>query len=161
MAQTSTTDDAITALARRILEEVAPEELPSFGPSARAYLADRDRFLKSQVAESQRLGFGVEMVVVLLTPAALEIARHVAEWLVAEFVAAGVEEAGEAVRGQFRRILNGGGKDSDQQRDALSKAQLVEIQRVATNAAVGLGIPPAQARILADATVGALALGPA
>ena len=72
-------DDALVAdLARAVVEQTAPEELPLFRATSEAYFDDPDVAERSGCGD-EMLGFGVDAALVLVTPVALSVARDVVE----------------------------------------------------------------------------------
>jgi hypothetical protein len=71
---TEADDDLIISVAHDLVARTAPQELPLFRATSAAYLTDPERVLRAKPQKDEVLGFGLEGVVVFLTPAALEIA---------------------------------------------------------------------------------------
>ena len=79
----------VEALARQVVAEVSPAELPLFRATADRYFADPDGTLAVRGRPDEPLGFGAETVVALVGPFALDLVRRVVGRL--------VERLGDAV----------------------------------------------------------------
>src|SRR4051794_5857885 len=66
-------ETAVEALARRVVADVSPAELPLFSATAARYRADPAGTLKPKGAGDAALGFGAEAAVVLVTPFVLDL----------------------------------------------------------------------------------------
>ena len=157
--------DLVAALARDAVASTAPEELPLFRRTSEAYFEDPERVLSSPDSKDEALGFGVEQAVILVTPAALAVARSVVQYLSTEVGGALKEEVGprikDLVEGLFRRDdaapdADGATKAKKPEPVPLTKEQLDEVYRVANTVARRL-LPADRASTLADAVVGRLA----
>jgi hypothetical protein len=176
---------AIEALARATVEQVAPEELPLFGPTTQAYF-DPSRAQGDDGHADEMLGFGIDAAAaaVLVTPVALEAARSTIAFIVGELQAAFKDEAKPMIRSLMRRLL--GRDDADDAKGepeaaeaspeattdaeepaepaAKSRAkappftepQLREVRKVALRTAERMGMDRDRAEVVADAIVGAI-----
>ena len=89
-----TSDDALIAdLARATVERAAPAELPLFGPTSEAFFEDPAALERSGGGDKM-LGFGVDAALVLITPAALSVAKDVFGFVAAQ-VRARLRDEGE------------------------------------------------------------------
>jgi hypothetical protein len=172
----------VEALARGAVSDVAPQELPLFRSTSRAYFDDPRRVRGEPASADDMLGFGAELgaAVVFVTPVALEVARSVVSFVGSQLETAFKEEAGPKIRSIVQRILGskptpaGGApadrattesKSADQAKtaaavgddEALSREQLAEVHEVALRTARRLKLTPDRAATLADAIVGRLA----
>ena len=99
-------DALVTDVARDVLAEIAPDELPIFQAASKAYFANPKAALKQTQSKDSVLGLGPDSVT-LLTPAVLHIVSEVCLFLapVATEVAksALAEGATEVLKGIFRR----------------------------------------------------------
>ena len=104
------------------------------------------------------LGFGVEAAVVLLTPAALEIAKSVVKFLAAQVRGALEQETGDAIAERIHTLLHpsAGGREAAAPA-RLTQEQLAHVHELALEKARALDLPEAKAGLLADAMVGSLA----
>src|SRR5437773_10879903 len=70
-----------TELARDVLADLAPHELPLFQPISQAYFADPRRAATAGSGRDEMLGFGVTGAEALVTPALLAIVSQVVAFL--------------------------------------------------------------------------------
>ena len=180
----STADEQalVEALARTAVQDVAPEELPLFGPTSEAYFDPR-RGTPAGAKSDEMLGFGVDAAaaMVFITPVALEAARSVVSYLVVELQAALKDEAKPMIQALAHRLTHLREKPADKAADG-SKApepetpkaasrpkaaspeppvftdeQLRELHKVALRTAERMGMEHGKAAVVADAIVGAVA----
>jgi hypothetical protein len=147
-----------TYLARHAVREIAPQEMPLFRANAEAYFKDPQRALAGSRSGDDMLGFGGGVEVVLLTPVALAVAREVARFVLGEFAKVVAKEAVGQAREVVTSFLAGKSGGAASTPPPLTHAQLEAVHDVAYTAALRLLLPEDRARVLADSTVGALAL---
>jgi hypothetical protein len=156
-------DDALVLeLARATVQRAAPEELPLFGPVSEAYLEDPAQ-LERDGGGDRMLGFGAEAAMLLITPAALQIARDVFNFVAAQVRSRLRDEGEGAIQGTLDRIFGKRGADAaaapEPKPPELSDEELVRVRAVALEKAKLLKLPEAKAELLADSLVGSLATG--
>lgn len=141
---------AIAELTRLALNTAAPEELDVFAETAQEYFEDPQAALTAAKGDAA-VGFGLELA--MITPVALAIGSAVFQSVVGMIsdrtVAAGHRRAVELLR----RVLR---KEAPPAQLSLSPQQAQQLKMVALQQAHALGLPEAQARLLADSFVGAL-----
>jgi hypothetical protein len=152
-------EDAFVAdLARATVERAAPAELPLFGPTSEAFFEDPAALERSGGGD-RMLGFGVDAAMVLLTPAALTVAKEVFGFISAQVRARLKDEGEGAVQGTLDRIF--GRKTpaaaEEPKPPELSDEQLERIHELALEKAKQLKLAPDKAELLADSLVGSLA----
>jgi hypothetical protein len=151
-------DDLVTSLAREMVEQCAPEELPMFEATSELFVADPDR-VEKEAARDEMLGFGIETALVAIAPFALAIARHVVATLLEQVEAALADESQgvvrDRVRALFKRFRGSGTATEDV--PALTTEQLGRVKVAAMAKASELGLPEEQGRLLADSVAGSLA----
>jgi len=157
-------DEVVVEVARELVAKTAPEELPRFRATSAAYLETPHKVLRAEKEKNEEmLGFGVEAALLFLTPAALEIAKSVVSFLVAEISKAFEKEASDEiekrVHGLFHRGESPGKADAKEAdpSERLTQDQLAHVHDLALEKARALDLPEAQAGLLADAMVGSLA----
>jgi hypothetical protein len=155
-------DEALVRdLARKVLREAAPEELPLLRPASERYFADPEKALRRRRQEQEVLGFGGEAVVALLTPIVLTVATDALTHFATEFArdagSRGVATIRAALRRLFRLESADIGTDSSEV-PSITPEQLGLVRQRAFDRAMALDIPEAKANLLADALVGSLAL---
>ena len=67
----------IRDLAKKVLRQTAPEELPLLRPASERYFADPEKALRTRRQEQEVLGFGTEAAIALLTPVVLTIVTDI------------------------------------------------------------------------------------
>lgn len=149
--------ELISELARQVVVAAAPAELPLFRATSAAYLHDPESVLAPHGKDDEILGFGVEAAVVLIAPAALQAARSVLEFLVAQVSEATQSETSDQIRRRVHGLFN---RDSAEQPGgiALSRAELARVREIAFDAGRQARLPEREANMVADAMVGRLAL---
>jgi hypothetical protein len=152
-------DDALVeALARSAVEQVAPEELPLFRATSEAYFADPSS-LEQGRSRDDMLGFGVDAALVLVSPVALQVAKEVIGFVVAQFREAAAEEGEGAIKRLVARLVH---RDEDEEKDdepvpELTDEQLEQVRTLALEKARSLRLSDSKATLLADSLVGSLA----
>src|SRR5262245_36782920 len=71
----------VTEVARDVLSEIAPQEIPILAAASRAYFADPAAALRQARSKDNVLGFGLEAAAVVVTPAVLLVTSEVLEFL--------------------------------------------------------------------------------
>jgi hypothetical protein len=154
IARVSVQDSDLTVdLAREVLGEVAPQELPLFDVTSELYRRDPGG-VDAQAGSDDMLGFGAE-VIAAMAPIVLSVAGEVVNTLLKQVRAAAESESESAVRAMVRRLLRSRG--GEEPAVALTRQQLREVRDVAIDRARALKVPDADAQLLADAMVGRLA----
>jgi hypothetical protein len=151
----------ISEIAHGIIAEVAPDELPMFGVVSRAFLTDPKLAAVGAGDDDEMLGFGGGAEVELLTPLVFSITSGVVAFLVTTVVNAAKSETQAIVQQRVRQLFkrfSAGTSPQTLPPLALSREQLAEVRRVAFDIASRTGLPAAQAALLADSTVGQLAI---
>jgi hypothetical protein len=152
-------DDALVeALARSAVEQVAPEELPLFRATSEAYFADPSS-LEQGRSRDDMLGFGVDAALVLVSPVALQVAKEVIGFVVAQFREAAAEEGEGAIKRLVARLVH---RDTEETSDdepvpELTDEQLEQVRTLALEKARSLRLSDSKATLLADSLVGSLA----
>ena len=156
MADATQRQQAVDALARQVVADVSPAELPLFGATAARYHADPAATLATKPSSDETLGFGAETVAVLVAPYALDLIQRLFAKL--------ADRLGEsAADGLTHRILSLFGRDRHEsavtaaQADPLTPEQLSVIGETARAEAAELALPKEQSEALANAVVAALA----
>ena len=150
-------DDAVSAMARVLVQDAAPEELPLFGAMRRAYLDHPGGGVESKRGREDMLGFGADAAVMLVTPVAFEVARRVVTYLVAQLKSSVEAETSDAIAERVHRLLHCSKGDADGG-PRLTHEQLEEVHRIAVEHARALNLSETQADMLGDAVVGSLAI---
>jgi hypothetical protein len=148
----------MTEVARDILTEVAPHEMPIFAAASRAYFADPAAALRQAHSKDNVLGFGIEAVTVVITPAVLSVMSEVLEYLTdiaLKGVAQGLtEETSLIVKAMFKKFHS----STPNVPSVLTREHLAIVHDNVLLAAKKLRLPADQARSLANAVTAQLVL---
>ena len=154
----------VTEIARGIVAEVAPDELPMFGMASEAYLNDPRRAEGNADDDDEMLGFGGGAELALLTPVVLTVTSGVVSFLLSTVLSAAKSESQTLIQQQVKQLFKRfSATDAAQAQTAkaplaLTREQLIEVRRVAFDIATRTGVTAAQAALVADSTVGQLAI---
>ena len=143
----------ITDLSKQMVTQVAPEELDLFDELIEEYFDDPSPPDLSESDDDDALGFGLNGVVVAITPAAAAAASSVIGYIVSEVLKAAQEESAAVLVSKVRKLFN-----SKDESESLTTEQLRQVRRLALSQAKVFGMETSQARSMADALVGSLAL---
>jgi hypothetical protein len=147
----------VCEIARDVLAELAPEEMPIFPAASRTYFADPAAARKQTRSKDSALGFGVDSFV-FLTPVVLPVLSEVFEFLrqAAEKAAeAGLaKEIPEIIKGMFRKFHSA----EPDTPTVLTREQIALIHGNVLAAAKRLRMPAETARSLADAVTARLVI---
>jgi hypothetical protein len=165
-------DEVVMDVARAVVVQVAPHELPLFRATSEAYLEDPERVLDEK-SRDEMLGFGPAAAVVFLTPAVLEVAKTVVGFLWAQTRDALKDASSDAIDKRVKELFQhfgagaapkgGGAQKGDGAQAAggaeagLTKDELIRVRDVALQKGRELKLADDQAALLADAVVGGLA----
>jgi hypothetical protein len=152
-------NELIATIARDILAQVAPQEIPIFPAVSRAYFADPSRALKRRQTGDDALGFGADALAVLVTPALLHILSAVSDILMEaakKAVADGLaKEIPDAMKAMFKRF----GRSTASIPSPLDKAQLELIHESVLSEARRLQLPDDKIEAIANAVTAHLIIG--
>lgn len=156
-------DDSASAMfvgdiARDVLSEIAPQEIPIFAATSRAYFANPEAALQQLHSKDNVLGFGADAAGFLFTPAVLLVLSETFQYLLrvaAKATADGLaKEIPELIKAMFRKF-------QPSQLDApsvLTKEHIASIHGNILVSAKKLRIPAEKARSLANAVTAQLVL---
>ncbi len=149
----------VADLARDIVAQTAPQELPLFRATSAAYFNNPNQVLRRRDGKDQMLGFGAGEAVLMLTPTVLVIVNQVVTFVITEVQKAVAQESSslldDFVKKMFKKY-----RPTDEQNapPPLTSAQLLKVHQLAYEEAGRLALPDAQAKLLADSIVGTLAI---
>jgi hypothetical protein len=158
-------DDALVAeLARAVVRDVAPQEMPLYRANSEAYFKDPEKALRGASSGDQMLGFGAGIDVTLLTPIVLAIMSEVVKYLATEVVQSAKRQGSGVIDEQVKRLFNRfrtapastASAAASEAPAPLTVDQLARVRSIAFDTARRLKLPPDQAQLLADSTVGGL-----
>ncbi|WP_139235276.1 hypothetical protein [Actinopolyspora lacussalsi] len=159
--------------ARRVVESLAPEELPFFAAASEEFLRDPERATAIRRRGDEALGSGIDTVVALLSPAALAVAAAVYDQLVdrsGDAVVRGGDRLLSRIRARFRRraeVENDDGSETEGSTTEpvtaepvtagpLTDEQRERVREVAEARARALGLSEDRVRLLVGAIVDSL-----
>jgi hypothetical protein len=155
-------NELVKAVARDVVLEIAPQERPVFSAYSEAYFKSPEQALRASTGKDDALGFGVEVVIPMLTPIVLavtsEVVRYVGQELGKAVVAGGARLGTAAVSTAFK--TQAAAPAREQGIPPLSQEQAKEVRKIAFDKALALKLSPDQANLLADSMVGSLRLAP-
>jgi hypothetical protein len=146
----------VSDLARQVVAQAAPQELPLFRATSEAYFENPGLMIEQRQADDM-LGFGPAAAVAFLTPLILRIATDVVEFLFTQVSNAFQAEASEAIAGRVHKLLHGSEGSGGDDTPALTREQLTHVRELALAKARELKLPEDEASLLADSVVGGLA----
>ncbi|WCM53271.1 hypothetical protein OH720_09730 [Pseudomonas sp. WJP1] len=148
----------VTDVAREVVSEIAPQEMPIFMAASRAYFNDPKKALHEIRSKDDALGFGMEALGVVVTPVVLHIISEVFAFLIG--VARKATEDGLAkeipqlLKAMFKKYQ---GSQPDVP-TVLTREQIGLIHANVLLAAENLRLPPDKAKSLANAITTQLVL---
>ncbi len=169
----------IADLARDLLAETAPQELPLFRASSEAFFKDPQRVMSGTVGKDEPLGFGAGEGTSFLAPVILAVATRVVTFLAAEVgksaQAEGSTFINDTVKALFKRFRPAAAAEKQPTGEAslapkpaapapvpaVTPELLKRVREVAFQQAKQLRLSDSNAQLLADSLVGSLALPPA
>ena len=157
MSDPTVRDAAVEALARQVVADISPAELPLFAATAARYRADPAGTLAAAHPRDEVLGFGAEAAVVLVTPFALDLVRRILGRLSEKLGDSAGDSLASRITAWFMRRPTGAAGPTEVHTDPLSPEQLRLIAETARIEAASLALPADQAERLADAIVSTLA----
>jgi len=150
----------VADLARDIVAQNAPQELPLFRATSAAYFKNPGKVLKSQSGKDEMLGFGAAEAVLMLTPSVLVIVNQVVTFVIAEVQKSVAEESSNLLDDLVKKMFKKFRSEHEQNATpALTPAQLAHVHQLAYEEASRLALSDAKAKLLADSIVGSLAIG--
>jgi hypothetical protein len=153
----STQNQLIANVARDLVAQLAPEELPLFQAHSAAYFKDPQKVLKGQRGEDEMLGFGTGEAISLLTPIALtisvEVIKFVTEEVKKSFKAESSSMINDLVKSMFEKYRSAEEKKEKPASTLLTLEQLKEVRKIAIAKARKLKLPESKANQLADALI--------
>jgi len=147
----------IAEIARDLVDQIAPHELPLFRATSEAYFRRAARPLKGQGARDEMLGFGTGSEVTFLTPVVLATVHTVVDFIAAEMSASHqAANAGvAAIRSAFRTYRSA--EPTDRPAPPLTAAQIAQARQLVVQKASQFKLAAPQAELLANSLVGSMA----
>jgi hypothetical protein len=148
---TSVQDQLIDEIARDVVSQIAPDELPIFQVVSKAYFKNPEKAIKNFKASDDLLGFGLGSEIVALTPVILVASSEVIKFLWELFKDVGKDLIAEKIEG----MLNGTPPSNV---PALKSEHLPQIREIVLQTTKRCDIPEKTATLIADAVVGQFAV---
>jgi len=148
-------------VARGVVRDVAPHEMPMFRANSALYLKQPNKATTTRKGDGDDLlGFGAGVDLTLLTPFAIAIATEVLKFLANEIAESAKRESTPIIHDQVRRLFVRfrGEEPKSEDPPALTRQQLEQVRGIAYDTARRLQLSTDQAKLLADSTVGGLAV---
>ena len=150
----------IADLARDLVVQTAPQELPLFRATSTAYFKSPDKVLKNTKGKEEMLGFGVAEAAVMMTPSILVVMTRVVQFVTAEVEKSVATEStsliSDLIKQMFKKFRSSEAKKEQHTPSPLTPEQLAQVSKLAYKEATRLMHSDARARLLADAIVGSL-----
>ena len=148
----------VTEVARDVLSEIAPEEMPIFPAASRAYFADPAAAVRQLRAKDNVLGFGMEALAVAVTPAVLAILSEVFGFLTRVAAKAAEDELSKEIPQLIKAMFKKFHSSAPDVPSVLTREQMGQIHANVLVAAKKLRLPAEKAQSLADAVTAQLVL---
>ena len=147
----------VERISKEIVSDIAPEELDLFDELIDEYYDNPAPPDLSSAKGDDPLGFGVSAALMAaVTPAAAAMVSAVLAYVLKEVVKAVQEESADAIKKQIRSLFHLEKKGDGP--EPLTQDQLEAVKKIARREAKKFGMEPDQARNMANALVGCLAL---
>ena len=150
----------VAELARDLISQTAPQELPLFRANSEAFFTNPEKLLAGQKGKDEMLGFGVGEAVAMMTPTVLAVTGEVVKFLMEELKKTAKDEStalvGETVKKMFKKFRPEEKKENSPA--PLTPEQLAQVRELALKKARHLKLSDARCKLLADALVGSLAV---
>lgn len=153
----------IADVARDIVAQIEPTELPLFRSICAQYFKRQDEAFKNQSGSDNLLGFGPGVMVPLLTPAVLAVMTQVVTFLAVEIRQSLAEAGAGFINEQVRRMFKKFHKEGARNEIApvpLTRRQLVLVRTQAYEKFIQLKLSDTLATRLADAVIACLIVTP-
>jgi hypothetical protein len=143
----------VTDIARDLIAQTAPQELPLFQATSEAYFKNPDK-MKDQAGKEETLSFDVGTVsVILVSPIILIIVDEVVEVIIGKVADSGI----------IRKILKKLGLIKEKEKKvtlplSLTHEQMQKIYAIAVETALQYKLPKSQAEQLAESLISRLTL---
>jgi hypothetical protein len=150
----------VVMMARDLVSELAPQEIPLFRANSEAYFKDPQKMLEGKTGKDEMLGFGTGEAISLLTPVILSVSVEVVKFVTEEVKKSLKTESAsvinDVVKSMFKKYRPPEAPAGQPASPALTAQQLQEIHKLTLLKARQLNLQESQARQLADALVSGL-----
>ncbi len=152
----TTLNTLIAVYSRELVNQVAPEENDVLDELLNGYFASPTPAKQTARSADDPLGFGLAETLAAATPAAAAIVSAVLTYVLTEVIRFAQDETVNALKAKIKKLFN-----SEEEADtaaALTKEQLKTIKEIAVKQGRDFGLSPAEARKMANALIGVLAI---
>ncbi len=136
-----------TELARSVVSEIAPSELPLFEIMSRSFASNPKR-VRIRRGGDEELGFGLAESAMLVTPVALAAIREIALFLAEDFAKALSHAAADAVAARITKLFR-----RESGTPPLTDTQIASIRNIVVEAAQTSKLGETQTTLLVDTLV--------
>lgn len=147
--------ETIKEISYDIINNIAPEETDMFDEISEAYFSDPSVFEKKKSGDDP-IGFGIESMTDMLSPAALSVVTTVVTYIAAEAFGAAKGALTDELKSRIKTLFN----KKTEKKDAASftQEQLKEIHDKAFNRGIELRLSEEQSENLANALIASMVL---
>jgi hypothetical protein len=149
----------VADVARDLVTEAVPQELPLFSATTEAYFRAMAGSVGRRAGKDEMLGFGIATGVSFLTPYILEIAGEVVQFLAEQIRKSVKEQSASLIAGAVRKLFRkySQPRETSDVPPPLTREQLTHLRKLVFDRARQLNLPEDKASLLADSMVGSLA----
>lgn len=147
--------ETIKEVSYNIINDIAPEELDMFDEISDAYFSDPSVFEKKKSGDDP-IGFGIESMTDMLSPAALSVVTTVVTYIAAEAFGAAKGALTDELKSRIKSLFNK--KTEKKEADELTPDQLREIHNKAVSRGIELHLSEEQSNNLANALIASMVL---
>jgi hypothetical protein len=151
--------ELITGLARELVSNTAPQEIPLFRTISENYFMNPEKPLGSSKSKDELLGFGYGEAVAYATPVILSVAASVITFLYEEVKKSVKDEGATVIKEQVKRLFKifrspeNSGNSEKKTSIIITSVQVDEIRQLAFERARQLNLPEKDAHQLVDLLV--------
>ena len=154
----------IAVVARDIVAQAAPQELPLFRMTSEKYFKNPDKALKNKAGKDEILGFGTAEMVSFLSPIVLTVVTEVVTFLTLEVKQAIADKSASLITDQVKKLFKKFHPEAEKEKSdpsPLTREQIVRVHKLARERFLQLKLSETQANRLADALAASLITDPA
>src|SRR2546426_8822313 len=153
----------IADVARDIVAQTAPQELPLFRMTSAEYFKKPDKVLKNQAGKDESLGFGTAEMVSFLTPSVLTVVTEVVTFLTLVVKEAIADKSASLITDQVKKLFKKFHPEAEKEKSdpsPLTREQIARVHKLSYERFLQLKLSDMQANRLADAIAASLITDP-
>jgi len=153
----------IADVARDIISQTAPQELPLFRMTSAEYFKNPDKALRNQASKDKILGFGTAEMVSFLTPIVLTVVTEIVTFLTLEIKQAIADTSASLLTDQVKKLFKKFHPEAEKEKSdpsPLTREQIARVHKLARERFLQLKLSETQANRLADAIAASLITDP-